>query len=316
MSLKISGTIGIAPAINSQSVTFPFYMGLIATNKKTSPILNFLQKKVEIEIAKKPKAPLENWFPPVQQAESLILKKLKVFLPKDSERNLGDNMSLQNQKIKDKNDLESVSYTNYIGLEGKKGSRYLKTKANILNEPIPYEFTLNLEYLLPPVGDKFIKPRKVKQKRNEFLPKGKVPDMRNEGQPTVHKTMVKNKNESKALKPAISQKRQSLIASKPRTDSKIGKSLFVTRKKDKISINDKTWTNYLKEIKKFEQEKPKKTTRNSKNTPVKISQSINNWVTKLYNSSKITNQASKLPNSCICVSSKNKSKLYQSWYLD
>ncbi|CAG8491187.1 9180_t:CDS:2 [Ambispora gerdemannii] len=125
--------------ISTSTTTYPFYMGLISRSNKTSPILSFLEKKIEIEKSKISKESLDEWFPPNPQSVSYKVEtKLE-----SSDMNLNTSV--------DDYDKSDIPYDGYLGLEEKKPARYLKLKTI---EKIPYEFRIGLGELLPPKTNK------------------------------------------------------------------------------------------------------------------------------------------------------------------
>ncbi|CAG8659020.1 5895_t:CDS:2 [Ambispora leptoticha] len=122
-------------SIGNSTTPYPFYMGLISRSNKTSPILSFLEKKIEIEKSKISKEPLNEWFPPKSQFAS---HKLEAKIETSS-------MNLK-ASVNDY-DKSHIPYDRYLGLEEKKPKRYLKQKTA---EKLSYEFRIGLGELLPP----------------------------------------------------------------------------------------------------------------------------------------------------------------------
>ncbi|KAG9300212.1 hypothetical protein G9A89_002658 [Geosiphon pyriformis] len=209
---------------SSNNDAFPFYLGLIAPNKRTSPILNFLQRKVVLEKnAVTQKGSLEKWFPPrivepTDQASTMLTSKKKSSVP-----------ILQNKNQIEISSIPPIKFDGYLGLEKPKPIRYLSSKAEIIKEPLPYGFQLGLEYYLPPVKANLTlpqPPKTLKPKQN----------------PTIHKNLKKEfktqiafklvEHCSAGLKPTSSDKSRPIITKNTCKSNRISHVLVT-----KIGVN-------------------------------------------------------------------------------
>ncbi|KAG9300207.1 hypothetical protein G9A89_002653 [Geosiphon pyriformis] len=289
----------------SQPTPYPFYMGLIVSNKKTCPILTFLQKKAEIENAKVPKEPLETWFRPMQPSKAQT-KSVEVSCIQSLEVNHTDCMK--------KNEKDNVPYGGYLGLDEQKPTRYLKLKAKILQEPVPHSFKLSLEWYLTSTRKESIKPFPIQQNHNKSIQKGKSLKRHSSNisiakSPKINLPLIQKVRET--LKPVLTQTNQPKKASKFQIDSKI-KRFSSKPKSDQTVIqkggSKKTQHISLMPLTKLDHVKVSKSLLDPKHTAnMVISQ-----FPKIYDSSKLIIQKMKsqnphswAPRSRTCISKKN-----------